>query len=64
MHDPSKWNEFRERFFKELDQKNGLFEQIIAIVKGSDAVILREHKDKPYNNAVALEDDVESTMKM
>ena len=32
-HDPAKWNEFRDRFFKELDQKREPMDQVIAKVK-------------------------------
>jgi uncharacterized protein YeaO (DUF488 family) len=63
-HDPARWDEFRERFFKELDSKNELVEQIVAKVQEGDVVLLFGAKDEVHNNAVALKDYIESKMKM
>lgn len=63
-HDPARWNEFREKFFKELDQKNELIDQVIAKAEEGNVVLLFGAKDKVHNNAVALKDYIESRMGM
>jgi len=32
-HDPDKWDEFKDKFFQELDQKRELIDQIVARAK-------------------------------
>jgi uncharacterized protein YeaO (DUF488 family) len=59
-HDPDKWNEFRRRYFNELDQKEELVNQIISRAKEDDIVLLFGAKDEEHNNAVALKEYIES----
>jgi len=59
-HDPDKWNEFRRRYFYELDQKEELINQIISRAKEDDIVLLYGAKDEEHNNAVALKEYIES----
>jgi uncharacterized protein YeaO (DUF488 family) len=59
-HDPDKWNEFRRRYFNELDQKEELINQIISRAKEDDIVLLYGAKDEVHNNAVALKEYIES----
>lgn len=61
-HDPAKWEEFKKRFFQELDQKTDLVDQIISKAKESDLVFLYAAKDEKHNNAVALKEFVEAKM--
>ncbi len=61
-HDPAKWNEFRERFFQELDQKVELIDQIITKAKEGDVVLLYGASDEEHNNAVALKEYIETIM--
>lgn len=63
-HDPDKWNEFRKRFFQELDQKKELVDQISARAREGDIVLLYGAKDEEHNNAVALKEYIETKMKM
>ncbi len=62
-HDPDKWNEFRKRFFQELDQKNELVDQIIVRAREGNVVLLYGAKDEEHNNAVALKEYIETKMK-
>lgn len=53
-HDPGKWEEFKERYFKELDQKTEYVDQIIERAEDNDVTLLYAAKDEKYNNAVVL----------
>lgn len=63
-HDPEKWSEFKERYFKELDLKKDLVDQVIARVKKGNTILLYGAKDEEHNNAVALKEYIEAKMKM
>lgn len=62
-HDPDKWNEFKDKFFQELDQKKELVDKIIEIAKERDVIMLFGAKDIERNNAVALKQYLEHKMK-
>jgi uncharacterized protein YeaO (DUF488 family) len=51
-HDPAKWNEFKSKYFKELDGKKELCKQLIN--EGDKITLLFSARDLNYNNAVAL----------
>ena len=63
-HKPDKWNEFRDKFFQELDQKRELVDQIIAKSRESEVVLLYGAKDEEHNNAVALKEYIETEKKI
>lgn len=53
-HDPEKWNEFRRRYFGELDAKPEAWAPLVeAARKGSVTLIYSAH-DTQHNNGVAL----------
>lgn len=62
-HDPDNWNEFKDKFFQELDQKKELIDQIVSRAKEGDVVLLFGAKDEEHNNAVALKEYIDSRMK-
>jgi uncharacterized protein YeaO (DUF488 family) len=56
-HDPRKWNEFKERYFKELDGNKESVELILQKLRpGSSVFLLYGTKDEQFNNAVALKE--------
>jgi len=63
-HNPERWNEFKEKFFSELDEKKELLEQIIIKAREGDVILLFGAKDEEHNNAVALKEYIESRMGM
>jgi uncharacterized protein YeaO (DUF488 family) len=63
-HDPDKWNEFRKKFFQELDHKGELADQVIAKAREGDVILLYGAKDEEHNNAVALKEYIETKMKI
>jgi uncharacterized protein YeaO (DUF488 family) len=57
-HDPRKWDEFRNRYFVELD-KNHHTRELLEICRKNDVVFLYSSKVEHINNAVALKEYVE-----
>jgi uncharacterized protein YeaO (DUF488 family) len=54
-HDPARWEEFRERYAKELEKKSGLLKELRALLKEKKTItLLYAAKDVEHNNAVAL----------
>ncbi len=53
-HDPSKWVEFRDRYFLELDRNRETVEQIDEHVRRGVVTLVYAAKDTEFNDAVAL----------
>jgi len=51
-HDPAKWDEFRARYFSELDNKR----ELLLMIVGQPVTLLYGAKEEKYNNAVALKE--------
>jgi uncharacterized protein YeaO (DUF488 family) len=66
-HDEKKWNEFKRRYFKELDENNELVNMILSKVKEASAsstiTLLYGTKEDRFNNAVALKEYLEEKAK-
>jgi uncharacterized protein YeaO (DUF488 family) len=60
MHDPSKWNEFRRRYFAELDTNLASWQPLVAAARKGRVTLLFSSHDGEHNNAVALKDYLES----
>lgn len=58
-HEPGKWEEFKRRYYSELD-KNPLTASLIRICSEEDVVFVYSAKNKEYNNAVALKEYLEA----
>jgi uncharacterized protein YeaO (DUF488 family) len=55
-HDPARWNEFRKRYFAELEKAPEAWQPLVeAARKGTITLIYSSH-DEEHNNAVALKD--------
>jgi len=52
-HDPSKWEEFKARYWDEL-KNNKKFYDLVETVKKDDVTFVYAAKDTEHNNAVAL----------
>lgn len=57
-HDPSKWDEFKRRYFEELDANPKVSILLQLIRKGENITLLYASKS-PYTNAVALKEYLE-----
>jgi uncharacterized protein YeaO (DUF488 family) len=53
-HDPEKWDEFRRRYFKELDGKPELLLPLLDAAHQGTLTLLYSAQDTEHNNAVAL----------
>ncbi|MCL4686660.1 DUF488 family protein [Myxococcota bacterium] len=53
-HDPERWEEFRERYFAELDQRRDVVEDLLRRAKAGRITLVYAARDPDYNNAVAL----------
>lgn len=63
-HDENKWNDFRRKYFRELDKKNNVVNTIINQAKGQDSItLLYGTKERRFNNAVALKEYLQDKVK-
>lgn len=54
-HDPAKWDEFRLKYWSELDRNINDLSKLLSIIRGNGAVtLLYATRDRLRNNAVAL----------
>ena len=53
-HDPVKWDEFRRRYYKELDSRSEVWEQILKAGQDEKITLLFGARDTEHNNALAL----------
>lgn len=59
-HDPEKWNEFRQRYFRELETKPELWREIQKVAQSGNVTLLYSSHDTAHNNAVALKEFIET----
>ncbi len=62
-HDPAKWEEFRIRYYRELDQNRDAVNELLGITEGSDAAFVYGSREKEYNSALALKSYIEKLVK-
>jgi len=53
-HDPARWQEFQERYAKELDQHSDAINELLAYAQQGPVTLLYAAQNPDYNNAVAL----------
>jgi uncharacterized protein YeaO (DUF488 family) len=58
-HDPAKWNEFRAKYWKELDGKHDIVSKLAKECKDKKITLVYSSKESRYNNAVALKEYLE-----
>ncbi len=67
-HDPEKWEEFKKRFFKEINGKDE-FKKLVGIVReksskaGGNVTLLFSSREEVYNNASALKEFIEKELR-
>ncbi|MEM3856471.1 MAG: DUF488 domain-containing protein [Saccharolobus sp.] len=62
-HDASKWEEFKRKYFEELD-KNPKIEILLQLIRKGNNVTLVYASKSPYNNAVALKEYLDKLLKV
>jgi len=60
-HDPSKWEEFKRRYWDEI-KNSKKFAELVELVKKEDVTFVYAAKDEQYNNAVALAEFVKKEL--
>jgi uncharacterized protein YeaO (DUF488 family) len=55
-HDPAKWEEFRKRYFAELNSHVEAWQPLVASARKDNVTLLYSAKDTEHNNAVALKE--------
>lgn len=58
-HEPQHWNEFRRRFFNELEAKTYQLEKFRQVVGTRSVLLLYGSRDEIHNNAIALKEFLE-----
>jgi uncharacterized protein YeaO (DUF488 family) len=54
QHDPDKWEEFRRRYFRELEKNPEAWQPLLAYAKRGRITLVYSAHDAEHNNAVAL----------
>ena len=62
-HEEKKWDEFKSRYFKELEKCNKSINTILDKVDKGPVILLYGAKDKKFNNAIALKEYLENIKK-
>jgi uncharacterized protein YeaO (DUF488 family) len=62
-HDPAKWDEFKKRYARELEQRAAALEQLAARARAGRVTLVFGAKDTERNNAVALKEYLERRLK-
>ncbi len=62
-HDEKKWDEFKSRYFKELDENSESINKILNKATEGSITLLYSAKDEKFNNAVALKEYLEQKIK-
>ena len=60
-HDPTKWDEFKTRYFKELQADPELLQELLTRVRRGPVSFLYSSKEERLNNAAALKEYLEAS---
>jgi uncharacterized protein YeaO (DUF488 family) len=55
-HDPARWDEFRRRYFAELDAKPASWRPILDSARTGTVTLVYGARDETHNQAVALQE--------
>jgi uncharacterized protein YeaO (DUF488 family) len=58
-HDPTKWDEFRKRYARELEQHADALEELVEKARAGHVTLVFSAKDTERNNAAALKEHLE-----
>jgi uncharacterized protein YeaO (DUF488 family) len=62
-HDVAKWDEFRQRYWKELDKRKDLVSKLARECREKKVTFVFASKEEQHNNAVALKEYIENRLK-
>ena len=63
QHDPAKWDEFRRRYFRELEKHSEAWQPLLARARRGQATLVYSAHDTEHNNAIALKEFLERKIK-
>lgn len=55
-HDPAKWEEFRNRYYAELDAHPTAWQPLLEAARKGNVTLLYSARDTEHNNAAALKE--------
>ncbi len=58
-HEPARWEEFKDRYFGELDARLEAFEPLLALTRAGPVTFVFASREEKLNNAVALREYIE-----
>lgn len=61
-HDPERWDEFRRRYFAELDARPEAWRKLLEMARKGKVTLLFGARETEHNNAVALKEFLEARM--
>ena len=61
-HDESKWNEFKNRYYQELQNKKEPIGLLLDKARKGTITLLYSSKEDKYNNAIALKEYLEAKL--
>jgi uncharacterized protein YeaO (DUF488 family) len=62
-HVPSKWNQFKERYWKELNKNQDIVIKLAKECREKKVTFVFAAKEQQYNNAVALKEYIEGQLR-
>ena len=62
-HDPAKWDEFRRRYFRELDKHAAAWQPLLARAGRGRVTLVYSAHDTEHNNALALKEFLDRRIK-
>ena len=62
-HDPTKWDEFRQRYSRELEKHPTVWRPLLARARRGRVTLVFSAHDTQFNNAIALKQFLESKAK-
>ncbi len=63
QHDPAKWQEFRERYSRELEENPEPWQRLLSRARRGRLTLVYSSHDEEHNNAVALKEFLEQKLK-
>ncbi len=61
-HDPARWDEFRRRYFAELDAQPEAVAELLSLAASETLVLVYSSREQRYNNATALKEYIEAKL--
>lgn len=63
QHDPAKWKEFRQRYFRELAMHSDAWQPLLARARRGSVTLVYSAHDTEHNNAIALKEFLDQKLK-